>query len=346
MHSNKEKLKVSLLLNKTNFERTFHPDDFYFLKTFANVLNEGLCPEAVDEDFMKEAIVGADACITCWGTPRLNKAVLDKAPDLKLIAHAAGTPRAIVTDEVWERGIRVFTAAPVIAVDVAETTLGAIITSLKCLRQYDGIMRAGMWVDDGSKVESQKAHMKRLNYRLTVGIVGASHVGKNLIRLLQPFGVVIKLYDPYISEFMASQLGVKKVSLEELMASSDVVTVHAPNIPQSYHMINKEMLALMKDSTLFVNTARAPIVDEDALIKELKSGRISAYLDVFGEEPLPKDNILYQLDNVMLSPHISGGHTVNGGYERGNYIIQQLYSYFAAGILRDEAVRNMMEVIA
>lgn len=188
--------------------------------------------------------------------------------------------------------------------------------------------------------------MKRLNYRLTVGIVGASHVGKNLIRLLQPFGVVIKLYDPYISEFMASQLGVKKVSLEELMASSDVVTVHAPNIPQSYHMINKEMLALMKDSTLFVNTARAPIVDEDALIKELKSGRISAYLDVFGEEPLPKDNILYQLDNVMLSPHISGGHTVNGGYERGNYIIQQLYSYFAAGILRDEAVRNMMEVIA
>ena len=111
-------------------------------------------------------------------------------------------------------------------------------------------------------------------------------------------------------------------------------------------MIDKGMLALMKDGTLFVNTSRGAIIDQQALTEELKSGRINAYLDVFNPEPLPLDSELYQLQNVILSPHISGGHTVNGGYERGNYLIQQLYSYTTTGIIRDEVTKDMMQVIA
>lgn len=342
MESVYRKINVGLLLNKYNYQRTLHPDDLDFLKTFANILNESLSPEIIDEQFMMEVLPGADACITGWDTPKLTKQVLDCAPDLKLIAHAAGTPKSIVTDVVWERGIRVCTAAPVIARDVAETTLGAIIYSLKCMGQYDRMMREGKWADNSGEVNKQKYSMKRLNYRLTIGVVGASHVAKNLIRFLQPFEVKIKLYDPCVSEFRAHEMGVIKVSLEELMATCDVVSIHAPNIPQTQNMIDKEKLALMKDGTLLVNTARAAIVDENALMDELESGRIYAYLDVFHKEPLFGDSILHKLNNVLLTPHISGGHTVNGGYERGNYVIQQIYGYHTTGQLRDETIKDML----
>jgi phosphoglycerate dehydrogenase-like enzyme len=342
MNTEKERLKIALLVNKYNYERTFHPDDLDFLKTFASLLNEGEAPDTIDESFMKEALRDADVCITCWGTPAVTKAVLDGAPALKLIAHAAGTPKAIVSDSVWDRGIRVFTAAPVIAIDVAETALGAIIYMQKRMSQFDAIVRSGIWARDKSKVDDQKPYMKRINYRLKIGIIGASHVGKNLIRLLKPFGAKIMLFDPCVSSFAASQMGVEKASLEELVSQCDVVTLHAPNLPQTYHMVDQNMLARMKDGALFVNTSRGPVVDEKALIEELKSGRLYAYLDVFDNEPLPEASPLYNLENVLLSPHISGGHTANGGFERGNYVIQQIYRYYMTGILKDEALKDML----
>ena len=251
MGNDKAKLNVAILLDKYNYQRSLHADDLDYLKTFANILNEGLPPETINENYMTEVLPKAEACITGWGTPKLTEAVLNHTPVLRLIGHAAGTPKSIVTDAVWAKDIRVFTAAPIIAMDVAESVLGAIIYSLKCMYPYDRMMREGTWVDNGSKVKELKYSMKRLNYRLTVGIVGASHVGRNLIRFLQPFGVKIKLYDPYVSEFRAQELGVKMASLEELMATSDVVTLHAPNIPQTQNMINRDMLALMKDGAPF-----------------------------------------------------------------------------------------------
>ncbi len=342
----KDKLKVAMLLNNAMYQRTFHPDDLAFLRTFADILNEGPYPDKIDEPFMQRVLPGADACITCWGTPVLTKAVLDQARDLKVIAHGAGTPKAIINDDFWGRNIRIFTAAPVIAIDVAETALGAIIYSLKCLRQYERMMRDGAWVKDPGQIARQKYAMKRLNDRLTVGIIGLSHVGRHLIRFLKPFGVRIQCYDPYVSEYAAGKMGVAKVSLAELMAGCDVVTVHAPNLLETRQLVSREMLALLKDGALFVNTARGAIVDQDALIAELKSGRINAYLDVFEAEPLPLGSELYKLENVLLSPHISGGHTENGGYERGNYLIQQLYGYYGTGMIQDEVVQPMIRVMA
>lgn len=346
MKTEKEKLKTAFLVNKYNYGRTFHPDDLDFLKTFSTIINEGEAPDTVDESYMKASLKDADICITCWGTPVLSKAILDEAPKLKLIAHAAGTPKAIVSDEVWKRDIRVFTAAPVIAVDVAETALGAIIFMQKRIPQFDHIVRSGLWARDKSKVNEQKAYMKRINYRLTIGIIGASHVGRNLIRLLEPFGAKIMLYDPFVSDFAAAQMGVEKASLEELVSQCDVVSIHAPSLPQTYHLMNTEMLSRMKDGALLINTSRGAIVDENALLEELKSGRLNAYLDVFDSEPLPESSPFYSLPNVLLSPHISGGHTVNGGYERGNYVIQQLFNYCNAGALKDEVSKDMLKSMA
>lgn len=347
----KRKIKLAIMMDQEMYRRAFTQEDLEFLHTFAEFVNEPPYPDKMDTEYMKANLKDAEACFTCWGTPSFTKEVLDCAPNLRVILHGAGTPKAFVTDEVWKRGIRVATAAPVIAIDVAETALGGIIYMQKHFCRFDRIMRDRLWgtkakANEMDVVNREKPTMKRLNWLLTVGVVGASHVGKNMIRLLKPFGVKTLLYDPCISESMARELGVELVSLEELMKVSDVVTVHAPKLDSTNKMITAEHLKSMKDGALFVNTSRGTVVDQDALTKELKTGRISAYLDVYEEEPLSTESELLDLENVLLTPHISGGHTVNGGYERGNYIVNQLYKYCCTGDLYNEALEDMMEMMA
>jgi phosphoglycerate dehydrogenase-like enzyme len=346
-----QKIKLAILIDDAMYRRTIHPEALKFLDSFADIINSPPYPDKIDADYMKRNLPEADACFTCWGTPAMAKEILDCAPKLKLILHGAGTPKAIVSDEIWARGIRVATAAPVIAIDVAETALGGIIYSLKHFREYDAIVRDGRWFGKynsggANPANALKPYLKRLNWMLAVGVVGASHVGRNMIRFLKPFGVRTLLYDPCISPGMARELGVELASLEDLMRVSDVVTVHAPQLPATKKMITEAHLKSMKDGALFVNTSRGTVVDQDALLAELKTGRINAYMDVYEQEPLPADNEFIKLDNVLLTPHMSGGHTVNGGFERGHYIVNQLFRYCSVGDLNNEALEDMMGVMA
>lgn len=345
------KIKLAVLIDGPMYLRTIHPDDLEFLKSFADIINPPPYPDRIDGEYMKLRLREAKACFTCWGTPPLTKEILDRAPELRLILHGAGTPKAVVSDEVWRRGIRIASAAPVIAIDVAETALGGIIHCLKHFTEYDAVVRDGRWSGKyndsaASPVNALKPSLKRLNWLLTVGVVGASHVGRNMIRFLRPFGVNTLLYDPCVSPGMARELGVELAGLDELMRSSDVVTVHAPQLPSTDKMITARHLGSMKDGALFVNTSRGTVVDQEALLAELRSGRINAYLDVFEEEPLPEDNGFARLSNVLLTPHMSGGHTVNGGFERGNYIVNQLFRYCRTGDLNSEALEDMMDMMA
>ena len=337
------KMKLSLLLSRGMFARTFAPDAVEKLYSFANVMNPERLPETVDAGYVMRNIIGAEAAITCWGTPKITGPLLEAGADLKLIAHGAGTPKAIIEGDAWARGVRVFTAAPVIAADVAETALWGIIDLQKHMKEFDAGMRSGGWFEN---LLDLKSDMRRLNYRLTAGVVSASRVGRNMIRLLQVFGVKVLLYDPMVSPGEAAMMGVTLAGLEELMASCDVVTVHTPSLPETRGLIGARLLSALRDGAVFVNTSRGAVVDEKALTEELKTGRISAYLDVFEQEPLPLDSELYKLGNVRLSPHMSGGHTVNGGYERGDYLVEQLYSWKTTGALRDEVTPAMMAYIA
>ena len=334
-------------MDRSNFERSFAEEDLKFLYSFAEIINKDPLPEEMSEAYMKANLQDAEVALTCWGTPMFTEDVLAAAPNLRLILHAAGTPKAIVSDAVWERQIRVATAAPVIAIDVAETALGAMIMLGKRFPQYEKIMANQEWGADKSVIDLQKQHMTRLNYRTTVGVISASHVGKNMIRFLKPFGVRILLYDPFVTKDQAREMGVFLVGdLVKLFTISDIVTCHAPKLDSTYHLIDERLLSLMHDGAVFVNTSRGSCVDEEALIRVLKTGRIFAYLDVFDKEPLPAESELYHLDNVILTPHISGGHTVNGGYERGNYIVTQLYTYVTRGYLKDETSPFMIPNMA
>jgi phosphoglycerate dehydrogenase-like enzyme len=144
------------------------------------------------------------------------------------------------------------------------------------------------------------------NYEKTVGIVGASTIGRLVVERLKGFDVVIVLYDPTLTEAEVAKLGARKVSLDDLMRLSDVVSLHAPVLPATVGMIAQEQLSAMRTGATLVNTARGELVDHAALRKELLSGRLNAMLDVTSPEPLPAGDALYNLPNVLLTPHIAG----------------------------------------
>jgi phosphoglycerate dehydrogenase-like enzyme len=139
-----------------------------------------------------------------------------------------------------------------------------------------------------------------------VGIVGASRIGRRVIELLRPFELDVLVSDPYLEADAAARLGVKRRELDELLAVSDVVSLHAPALPSTRHMIDARRLALLCDGATLINTARGSLVDQDALVAELVSGRIDAVIDVTEPAVPPPDSPLYALPNVVLTPHIAG----------------------------------------
>jgi len=138
-----------------------------------------------------------------------------------------------------------------------------------------------------------------------VGVVSASLTGRRFVELLRPFGCRVLVYDPYLTAEEAERLGVRRGTLEEVVAQP-VVSVHAPDLPATRGLLGEAELARIPDGALFVNSARAAVVDYEALTRHLAAGRFRAVLDVFPEEPLPASSPLYRLPNVLLTPHLAG----------------------------------------
>jgi phosphoglycerate dehydrogenase-like enzyme len=138
----------------------------------------------------------------------------------------------------------------------------------------------------------------------TLGQLGIGNIGAEVFRLAKPFGMKFIAHDPYADPKVAQELGVRLVGLEELFREADVLSVSCPLNDETHHIVNAERLALMKPGAYLINTSRGPVVDEKALTKVLQERRIGgAGLDVFEQEPSPKGNPLYELDNVLLTPH-------------------------------------------
>ncbi|MCW4020382.1 MAG: hydroxyacid dehydrogenase [Candidatus Bathyarchaeota archaeon] len=251
-------------------------------------------------------VKGFDGVVTSWGCPSLTSEVFEKADSLKIIAHAAGTLRSILSKDIVEkyvipRNICVFSARRAIGLNVAEFTVGIMIAAKRRVVEHVLAFREkGVWKDPDISTNNEFLRGS------IVGIVGASHVGREVIRLLKPFDVEILVYDPYLSDWEAGHLGVEKVSLEELFRRSDFVSVHAPLTEETHHLIDERHLKLMRDGTVLVNTSRGTVIDHEALLKECETQRILAALDVTEPEPLPPDSPFRKLRNVIVTPHIAG----------------------------------------
>ncbi|GGJ93595.1 2-hydroxyacid dehydrogenase [Streptomyces camponoticapitis] len=285
-------------------ERLFSPDRLSRLtglvRTDPRLVAHTLTGPGLDPA-VAAALADAELLITCWGAPPITAEVLDAAPRLRAVVHAAGTVKHHITDACWERGIVVASAAAANARPVAEYTLAAILFAGKRVfgtaHRHRELRAPHDWHQELGGAG---------NYRRTVGIVGASRIGRRVIELLRPFDLDVLLYDPYVDAAEAAALGVEPVTLIELCARSQVVSVHAPQVPATDGMIGAAQLAAMPDGATLINTARGSLIDETALLPQLVSGRLSAVLDVTDPEPPSPDSPLYDLPNVLLTPHVAG----------------------------------------
>ena len=337
-----KKFKVAVALQKKMAESILSDADVKFLKSFAKINPVEELPEEMTVEFMEKIMKDADACLTCWGTPGITEALADSAKSLRLVAHAAGSVKHLIPNNYWKPGRRVTSNAPVIAEDVAQTVLAYIMFVTRGLWTFANSTKTGEWTGG----EAAKFKTRKLDC-CTVGVVGASHVGREVIRLLKPYNCKVNLYDPLISDFEIEALGVTIVrDLNELIKTSDVLTLHAPAIESTRHMINKDNAPLIKNGALFINTARGMLVDEEALVKELETGRFFACIDVTDPEPPSAGHPFRKLKNVILTPHIAGGYSTDARRMLGKNSVNEIFNYLHKGVLNFEVRREMMGTIA
>ena len=265
---------------------------------------------------MRDALVDVDVLVGGWGLPKLTGEVLAKANKLKLVAYVCGSVANIVTDEMYDKGIRIVSGNEGFAISVAEGTMAHILAAQRHFYEYDCRVIEGGW-------KTTKTSTKSLLGK-TVGIVGLGSIAKHLLTMLKPFHVKIKLYSNHTTAEKAAEMGVQKADLEEIFSTCDIISVHSAKTDANHHLVNDHLLRLMKDDALLVNTARGDIIDEEALVRHVQSGHIRASLDVYQKEPLPADHPLRTLGaRVNIQPHL-GGPTMDYRYAAARLVIDDI----------------------
>ncbi len=227
---------------------------------------------------------------------KVTREVIEAANKLKIIARAGVGVDNVDVKSATEKGIMVVNAPESTSITVAEHAIGIILSLARKISIADKSVKDGKW--EKSKFMGMELADK------TLGIVGMGRIGSQVASRCKAFAMDVLVYDPYITEAIASKLGVKVVDLETLLRNSDVITIHVPLTPETKHLISQNEFETMKENAFIVNCARGGIINEDALYDALSNGKIGgAGLDVFEKEP-PKDNPLLTLDNLVATPHI------------------------------------------
>jgi phosphoglycerate dehydrogenase-like enzyme len=253
--------------------------------------------ENFDDGNARELLGSVEILLTGWSCPPLTTRVLDAAPRLRAVIHAAGTVKGHVGPEVFARGIAVSSAADANAGPVVEFTLAVVTLAGKRAFRLATAYAQG-------RVASFPERLG--NDGRVVGVVGASRIGRRVIARLLEAGYRVLVSDPYLGQAQAAGLGAELTDLDELCRRSDVLTLHAPQLPETDRLIDERRLALLPDGAILINTARGSLVDSDALARACATGRIDACLDVTDPEPLPAGHPLFGLPNVWITPHVAG----------------------------------------
>lgn len=246
------------------------------------------------------ALADVEIVVTGWGCPEIDDAVLGALPRLRAVVHAAGTVKRHVPPVVFERGVAVSSAAAVNAEPVADYTMAVLVLAGKRAFQLAHSYGAGRTTSE--HVPGDRSGL----YGATVGVIGASRIGRLVLDRLRDTGARRLVADPYLPAADATALGAEPVDLDELCRRSAFVTVHAPELPETRHLLDARRLALLPDGAVVVNTARGSLVDTDALAAECATGRLGAILDVTEPEPLPAGHVLHRLPSVLVTPHVAG----------------------------------------
>ena len=233
-------------------------------------------------------------------------------------------------------GLRLTLASckPALADVVAEMTLGQIILGLRRVFENVAANRVG---------PAEPPRQLKVLLGSTVGVVGASLIGRRVLRLLRPFGCRLLVFDPYLSAAEAAEMGAEWVpDLRALCAFSDVVTLHTPDIPETQGLMGAGEFAAMRDDAIFINTARGSCLDQAALIAELSQGRLTAFLDVASPEPPAGDSPLRSQPNVFYTSHIAGPACFN----LGRQAVDDVAAFLAGGRPQYAVTPDMLAVTA
>jgi len=252
-----------------------------------------------DDDALIAAAKGADALYI--RRRKVSKKLIDGLPNIKVISVASVGVDPIDVAAASARNIPVTNIPDTFIEEVADHAMMLILSTFRRLIEQDRMVREGRWK------EGRPALLKipRLMGQ-TLGLIAFGHVARLVAERAKPFGVHIIAYDPYVEELVMSRYGVEPVSLDELIARSDIISMHAPATGDAYHMLKEQHFRAMKPNALFINTGRGATVDEPAMIKALQEGWIAAAgLDVLEQEPPGHNNPLLSMDNVILTAHVA-----------------------------------------
>ena len=270
--------------------------DFDELQHINLLVEQGGREDIEVPDYILDAVKDADILITQFFP--VGKALIDACTNLKTIGVLRAGVENVNVEYARSKGIEVFHAIGRNAHSVSDFTVGAIICEARNIARGHAGIKNGQWIRN----YSNNGIIPDLGEK-TVGIIGYGEIGRLVAKKLSGFDMNILVYDPY---YKGSDVQI--VSLEELIAQSDFVTLHARLTAENEHMINAKLLAKMKPTSYIINTSRSGLIDEAALVEVLKAKKIAgAFLDVFDHEPPSIDDPLVQLDNVTLTPHMAGG---------------------------------------
>ena len=278
-----------------------------------------------------DALEGVDVAVTGWGSPQYTEQVLKKADKLQLVAHVAGSVYGIVSDALYERGIRVMSANRLFAQSTAEGAFTYMLCGLRRIEHYAAQYRLGKYKEpdfyNNGLLEKK------------VGLVGFGQVARFVRSYLRPFGCEVYVSSPEVDATYEKEYDIHAASLEEIFTNCDVVSIHASLTEGTYHLIGRELLSKLKPGAVLVNSARGAIMDEQALAEAAKSGKFYAVLDVTEEEPCPMDSGLRNLDNVTLIPHM-GGPTIDRRRNCALAVADDIERFCKGEKLRDEITRE------
>lgn len=290
------KVFVSLPNSGPNIN-TFFPDDVrrYLEERFEVEYLDS--QHRLEREAFADAVKAFDVVMTGWGHIPIDRAMLC-GTRVKLIAHTGGSVGSLVSPDVFEAGVRVISGNLLYAESVAEGVIAYMLTGLRRIPTYIDRVKNGGWIGEG---DDSQGLLDR-----SVGIIGMGTISRLLIEKLGVFNAKIFAYSSHeIDREFCQKYHVTQVSLQEALAC-DIVTLHSAMNEKTRGMIGKKEFSLIRDGALFINTARGRIVDEAAMVCELKKNRFRAVLDVYYDEPLPPEHELRRLENVYCLPHMAG----------------------------------------
>lgn len=281
--------------------------------------------------------------ITGWGTPKFTSEVLAAAPSLRIISHAAGSVKFLLPEppsELFRRGVKLTCATETMSRYVAEHTLGLTIACLRRVAMFREEMKGtDLWWGTFHDPEPDTLIEQR------VGLVGLGSISWEFVRLLKPFGCELWAYSKHADPARVAAEGIKLVELDDLLANCKVICLFAAVRPDTIKMISRERLKLIQDNAVLVNTARGALLDEEALVEELQTGRFTAGLDVTEPEPPAPDSPLRNLPNVLLSPHV-GGPVPSRYWDMAAFAVAELSRFFRGEPLRAEVTEKRLQGMA